>query len=295
MKKNILLISFIIIIITAVSGCKSNAAYPPAPQSPPLSQEDSQLTPTPKPEPTPVQTIEPEKKTTELNPAAKTSSWWFIRNKQHQPASINQDIASLLAKHNAFYLLPNNNQQIYLTFDCGYELGYTSKILDILDRQQVKAAFFVTGQIIKTHPELVKRMHSSGHLVCNHTLTHPDLPTLTQDKFNQDIISLGQKYTELTGAQISPYLRPPMGNYSPATLKWANELGYTTVFWSMAFQDWDPNNQPGADYSYKHVLENIHPGAVMLLHAVSQSNTEALDKIITDLRAQGYVFSTFNN
>ncbi|MDD3365396.1 MAG: polysaccharide deacetylase family protein, partial [Syntrophomonas sp.] len=207
---------------------------------------------------------------------------------------INQDIAALLAENNAFYLLPNNSKKIYLTFDCGYELGYTSKILDILSSKQVKAAFFITGQFIQTQPDLVKRMQSSRHLVCNHTLNHPDLPTLSQDKFTQEIKSLEQKYSDLTGGQMARYLRPPMGNYSPATLKWTNELGYATVFWSMAFQDWDPNKQPGAAFSHKHVLDNIHPGAVILLHAVSQSDTEALEQIITDLQAQGYVFSTFS-
>jgi peptidoglycan-N-acetylmuramic acid deacetylase len=225
--------------------------------------------------------------------AGKTYSWWFTRNTLHQVPATNQEVAQLLAANQAFYVLPNNSKKIYLTFDCGYELGYTPKILDVLDRQQVKAIFFITGQFIKTQPELVKRMHSSGHLVGNHTFNHPDLPTLSQTSFNQEINSLAQKYTEVTGAQLDHYLRPPNGTYSAATLKWAQELGYTTVFWSMAFADWDPSQQPGAAYAHQHVLDNIHPGAVILLHVVSQSDTDALEGIITDLKAQGYVFSTF--
>jgi peptidoglycan-N-acetylmuramic acid deacetylase len=284
MKKYVLF-ALLMIILATLAGCKSNGTNPSVP-SPPQVSIPKQEEPKPKPveenpikEPTPVPN--------------KSLSWWFTRNQEHQPTSINKDIAVLLAENNAFYILPNNSKKIYLTFDNGYELGYTSKILDTLSSKQVKAAFFITGQFIQTQPELVKRMQSSGHLVCNHTLNHPDLPTLSQEKFNQEINSLEQKYLDLTGMQIARYLRPPMGNYSAATLKWANELGYDTVFWSMAFHDWDPNQQPGAAFSYKHVIDNIHPGAVILLHAVSQSNTEALEQIITDLQAQGYVFSTF--
>ncbi len=287
MKKSMLCLLLLIILAT-LAGCKSNAAIPPIPDSPaaPPAQEA--------PQPAPVVENPAQEPTQEPAQAAnQTLSWWFTRNQEHKPATINKDIAALLAGNNAFYLLPNNSQKIYLTFDCGYELGYTTKILDTLSRKKVPAAFFITGQFIQTQPELVKRMQTSGHLVCNHTLNHPDLPTLSKEKFTSEIKSLEQKYTELTGASMARYLRPPMGNYSPATLKWTNELGYATVFWSMAFQDWDPAKQPGAAVSYKHVLDNIHPGAVILLHAVSQSNTEALEQIITDLQAQGYVFSTF--
>jgi peptidoglycan-N-acetylmuramic acid deacetylase len=230
-----------------------------------------------------------------VTPAVPSASWWFTRNQNHQIPAVNQDTKTLLAANNAFYVLPNNQNKIYLTFDEGYELGYTSTILDTLDRHHVKAAFFITGQYIKTQPDLVRRMQASGHLVGNHTWNHPDLPTLSQNSFNQEILSLEQKYLEVTGTPMARYLRPPMGNYSSTTLQWTNALGYKTVFWSMAFADWDPNQQPGAEFSYQHVIANIHPGAVILLHAVSKSNTEALDRIITELTRQGYVFSTFSN
>jgi peptidoglycan-N-acetylmuramic acid deacetylase len=285
--KKYLTLMYLMIILATLAGCKSNVTEQPVPNPPPVSlpaQEEPKLPPAPVDNPV----KEPAQAST------KSLSWWFTRNQEHQPTSINKDIAAMLAENNAFYLLPTNSKKIYLTFDNGYELGYTAKILDTLSRKQVKAAFFITGQFIQTQPELVKRMQTSGHLVCNHTLNHPDLPTLSQDKFNQEIKSLEQKYSDLTGVQMARYLRPPMGNYSSATLKWTKELGYATVFWSMAFQDWDPNKQPGAAFSHKHVMDNIHPGAVILLHAVSQSNTEALEQIITDLQAQGYVFSTFS-
>ncbi|MEA4924974.1 MAG: delta-lactam-biosynthetic de-N-acetylase [Syntrophomonadaceae bacterium] len=287
--KSCLYLVLLLSIIAAVTGCRSNTSAP-SPTPPAQTEEPAQETPAP--------TTTPVAENPDSQPpaaAAKSWSWWFTRNTQHQIPAANQDTVQLIAENNAFYVIPNNNKKIYLTFDAGYELGYTAKILDILERQQVKAAFFITGQYIKTQPDLVKRMQSSGHLVCNHTWNHPDLATVSQETFNQEIKSLEQRFTELTGAPMDHYLRPPMGNYSENSLKWANELGYKTVFWSIAFMDWDPNKQPGAEFSYKHVLANIHPGAVILLHAISQSDTEALDRIISDLRAQGYVFSTFGH
>jgi len=278
----------LLIILGTTVGCNyglfNHQTVPPA-QTPKVEE------PAPSQNPAPV---EPPSTSPTL-PTGQSSSWWFTRNQNHQLPAVNQDTKALLASNNAFYVLPNDQDKIYLTFDEGYELGYTPTILDILDRHHVKAGFFITGQYIKTQPELVKRMHTAGHLVGNHTWNHPDLPTLSQSNFNQEINSLEQKYLEVTGTPMMPYLRPPMGNYSPATLQWANALGYKTVFWSMAFADWDPNKQPGAEFSYQHVIANIHPGAVILLHAVSKSNTEALDRIIMELKRQGYVFSTFDS
>ncbi len=292
---HLLILALIVIILGSLSGCKSGIPVPNSispPQNTINEPENPAPTPTPSPEPTPVpEPVQPDP--TPVSPDNKTRSWWFTRNQQHQVPTINQEAVQLLSQYNGFYCLPNTQKKIYLTFDCGYELGYTSTILDILDRKNVKAAFFITGQFIETRPDLVKRMNSSGHLVCSHTWSHPDLSTISHDTFIQELSRLEQKYTELTGVQLYHYLRPPMGNYSVTSLKWTKEAGYQTVFWSMAFADWDPNNQPGAEYAYQHVVSNIHPGAVILLHAVSKSDTEALERIIPDLQAQGYNFSTF--
>lgn len=227
-------------------------------------------------------------------PATESYSWYFRRNSEHQTPAISEDVQLMLANNDAFYVLPNNDKKIYLTFDEGYENGYTGQILDILKTNNVRAAFFITGHYLKSQPELVTRMKNEGHLVCNHTSNHPDLSTVSQEKFEQEITSLESNFQDLTGLKMDKYLRPPMGNYSPASLGYARETGYRTVFWSMAFKDWDVSNQPGAEYSYQHVINNIHPGAVILLHAVSQSNTEALDRIIKDLTAQGYIFALFD-
>jgi len=231
---------------------------------------------------------------TDKNPA-KSYAWYFIPNNQHLAPAIDKDAVGLLAQNQAIYLLPNADKKIYLSFDCGYELGYTGSILDTLQRKQIKAAFFITGQYIKSQPDLVKRMQAEGHLVCNHTWNHPDLATVDQAKLQQELKSLEQAYEELTGVPLDKYVRPPMGSFSANSLKWAKDAGYTTVFWSMAWKDWDPKQQPGADFVYQYAMDHIHSGAIILMHAVSSSDTEALEKIINDLQAQGYAFSTFNN
>jgi peptidoglycan-N-acetylmuramic acid deacetylase len=244
------------------------------------------------PEPAPPKSTAPNP-VVENEPAKKSCSWYFSRNNNHEIPAVNEDIKTMLADYDAFYVLPNTDNKIYLTFDEGYEYGFTPQILDILKANNVPAAFFVTGHYLKTQPDLVKRMKDEGHLVCNHTFNHPDLSTVSRDKFEQEISSLESECQHLTGVELDKFMRPPMGNYSAASLNYAQEMGYRTVFWSMAFQDWDTSKQPGAEYSYQHVVNNIHPGAVILLHAVSQSNTEALDRIIKDLTEQGYVFAKF--
>lgn len=287
MKKNLILF-LLILSLLVVSGCsgkdKQLTEQIPNTKSPSASiaGNDSATNPS-----------KIVKKETKVKPSAKTLSWYLTRNKDHLTPAVNNDIADMLAQNQAIYVLPNDSKNIYLTFDCGYELGYTPEILDILQRQQVPAAFFITGQYIQSQAALVKRMQAEGHLICNHTWNHPDLSTVNQDKLTQEITRLDQKYQDLTGAAMDKYIRPPMGNYSTNSLQWTQELGYTTVFWSMAWKDWDPQEQPGADFVYQHVMDNIHPGAVILMHAVSSSDTDALEKIITDLQAEGYIFSTF--
>lgn len=228
------------------------------------------------------------------NFSEESRDWYFLPKQNQEIPGVNDEIKTILEQTEAFYVLPNEQKQIYLTFDEGYELGYTSEILDTLQANNIKVAFFITGHYIESQPELVKRMQSEGHLVCNHTWNHPDLSQSSPEDLKEEILSLEREYEKLTGTKMASYLRPPMGKYSEKSLYLSSQMGYSTVFWSMAFEDWDPKNQPGADYSYHHVIDNIHPGAVILLHAVSQSNSEALDRIIKTLKENGYVFSTFS-
>ncbi|MEN6460687.1 MAG: polysaccharide deacetylase family protein [Syntrophomonas sp.] len=300
MKKN-LIVLMVLLLISTVSGCfqldKNGTQKSQPKQASPASQKNVSRETIPPVEPPEQDKAEPSEQNKEIPQKQNTPShsWYLTLNSTHQIPYVNPDIKTLLAENNAFYVLANNSNKIFLTFDCGYELGYTGQILDILKVNQIKAAFFITGQYINSQPDLVKRMKAEGNLVCNHTWSHPDCSTLAPDKLQQELAELEQEYTKVTGYTIDRYLRPPMGNYSAISLQATNQAGYSTVFWSIAFRDWDPNNQPGAEYSYQYVMKNIHPGAVILLHAVSKSDTEALDRIIKDLKNQGYVFATFND
>jgi peptidoglycan-N-acetylmuramic acid deacetylase len=290
----------IILLIVLPAGCKDYKPVNPAVNQDSTSNNQKPIKDAPSPA-EPVTTPEPagdkdasHPTTIVTEPDRESYSWYFHPNSNHEIPAVSTDVQAMLADYDAFYVLPNNENKIYLTFDEGYENGFTGRILDILKANNVRAAFFITGHYLKTQPELIKRMKNEGHLVCNHTANHPDLSTVSRDKFEQEINSLEDEYRQLTNLEMDKYLRPPMGIYSPGSLSYGREMGYRVVFWSMAFKDWDITAQPGAEFSYQYVINNIHPGAVILLHAVSQSNTEALDRIIKDLLAAGYKFATFD-
>lgn len=294
-----LTILIILLLFTAV-GCHSTsqtdppvsqipdqAVTEPIAEEPPL-QEDDAKTPT-APEDAP-----PAETTNNQQPEAVTAdskSWYLKPNRDHQPPQIDGTVQQMAEDGAFYYALPQNAPQVYLTFDEGYEQGYTGQILDTLKEHQVPAVFFITGHYLTSQPDLVKRMVAEGHQVANHTYNHPDLSQVSKERFQEEVSQLEQEFASLTGSAMAPFLRPPMGNYSPVSLEWAKELNYTTVFWSMAFHDWDPNDQPGAEFSHQYVMEHIHPGAIILLHAVSESNTQALPQIIEDVRAAGYEFA----
>lgn len=217
-------------------------------------------------------------------------SWSFKRNSDHIPilAYIDFDIS----KYDGYYLGNTDEKIIYLTFDNGYENGYTPTILDILKENDVKAIFFVTKPYIKNEPELVKRMKEEGHLVGNHSVTHPSFPEISDEQIAKEILDTANYMEEITGYKMDHFFRTPKGEYSERTLKLTKDLGYKSIFWSLAYADWDVNEQPGKQYAYDHVITNIHPGAIPLLHAVSQSNTEALDDIIKEIKEEGYSFGS---
>lgn len=224
------------------------------------------------------------------NLSNKSYSWYFIRKTNHVQPGFDKTYKALLDKYNGITIGNKDKKDIFLTFDNGYENGYTSKILDILKKQKVKVAFFVQGSYIDKNPELVKRMVKEGHLVLNHTDNHPEMPSLSKDKLTREINIVAEKYKKVTGKEMHKFLRPPSGVFSERSLARTKNLGYRTVFWSMAYKDWEVNNQPGKAVAYKHVTDNIHNGAVILLHSVSKSNTEALEDIIKELKRKGYNF-----
>ncbi len=220
----------------------------------------------------------------------KKMGWSFTRNSEHQVPGI-PAAARVITNYGGMYVGDTSRKVVYLTFDNGYENGYTAPILDALASNQVVASFFVTESYINKNPELVKRMVAEGHAVCNHTSTHPSLPDVSDARIESEIRKTEEAFRKVTGTQMAPYLRPPAGEFSERTVALTQQLGYSSVFWSIAFKDWDVNDQPGADYSYNHVMTNVHPGAIILLHAVSSSNAGALDRILKDLKAEGYEFS----
>lgn len=223
----------------------------------------------------------------------KKLSWWIKLNKEHKTPTTTPDIDKLIEKHDGIYLGDTSQKAIYLTFDEGYENGYTSKILDTLKENDVKTIFFVTSSYIKNNPELVKRMLDEGHQVGNHTISHPSLPDLSYEKLEHELLGLEKEFYEKFQVGFK-YMRPPAGEYSERVLAAAQQLGYKTIFWSFAYDDWYADKIRGADYAYDKVMENLHNGAVLLLHAVSKDNADALDRIIKDIRAEGYEIKAFD-
>ncbi len=217
-------------------------------------------------------------------------SWWFKRNDNHEKSGCQEDFG--IVEYDAHYTVPVSEKKIYITFDCGYENGYTPGILDTLKKEDVKAAFFVTQTFIRDNVELVKRMKEEGHLVCNHTVTHPSMPGKSIEDQQQEILSCESYMKEATGHDMDLFFRPPKGEYSQSTLQVAKDLGYTTVFWSMAYLDYDVNNQPSKEHVIEHFQKYYHPGAIPLLHNVSVANHDALSQVIQDLKREGYQFGT---
>lgn len=220
----------------------------------------------------------------------KLYSWWFKRNDNHEKSGCQEDFD--VTTYQAYYTVPVSEKIIYITFDCGYENGYTADILDMLKEEQVPAAFFVTQTFIRDNIQLTKRMKEEGHLVCNHTVTHPCLPEKSIEQQQQELLTCEQYMKEATGYEMDLFFRPPKGEYSERTLQMAKDLGYTTIFWSMAYLDYDVNNQPASSHVVEHFEKYYHPGAIPLMHNVSIANRDALKQVIQNLKKEGYTFGT---
>lgn len=217
-------------------------------------------------------------------------AWWFKRNDNHETSGCQEDYD--ITEYNAYYTVPVQEKRIYITFDCGYENGYTADILDTLKEEGVPAAFFVTQTFIRDNIELTKRMKEEGHLVCNHTVTHPSMPSKSIEEQQKELLTCESYMKEATGYEMDLFFRPPRGEYSKRTLQMAKDLGYTTIFWSMAYLDYDVNNQPTPEHVIEHFNKYYHPGAIPLLHNVSKANHDALKAVITNLKKEGYSFGT---
>ena len=223
-----------------------------------------------------------------------TKIGWGFRKIKNCPPEVPDNIKEMLGMYDSYYVGDTTKKQLYLTFDEGYENGYTAKILDVLKKTKTPAAFFVTGQYIKEQPELVKRMFDEGHIVGNHSVNHPSLPDIDDEKLKAEITGLNDMYKQLTGQDMK-YLRPPRGEFSERTLALTQKLGYKNIFWSSAYVDWDVNNQKGVQNAIDKTVSQFHNGNIILLHAVSKDNADALESIINEAKAQGYTFLNLDN
>ncbi|WP_420832539.1 delta-lactam-biosynthetic de-N-acetylase [Paenibacillus periandrae] len=210
------------------------------------------------------------------------------------PSIAEEGFMSILQKHGAIFLGDTEKKELYLTFDNGYENGYTAQLLNVLKDKKVPAAFFVTGHYVKDQPELVKRMAEEGHIIGNHSWSHPDMSSISAGRMKDELDKVKVEIAQLTPQREVRYLRPPRGIFSDQMLGVSQNLGYTSVFWSVAYRDWDTKKQHGWNYAYQQVMAQLHPGAVILLHSVSQDNAEAMGKIIDDARGQGYEFKSLD-
>ncbi len=216
---------------------------------------------------------------------------WGLSFGEPGAQSVGNASAEDLAWYDAYYVGDDDEKIIYLTFDCGYENGNTGPILDALKKHNVQATFFVVGHFLETAPDLVRRMAEEGHAVGNHTYHHLDMPTISdQATFQKEMDDVADLFQEITGKELSPYYRPPQGKCNVANLKMAQELGYNTIFWSLAYVDWNQDDQPSHEEAFDKLTTRVHPGAVVLLHNTSQTNGEILDELLTKWEGMGYSF-----
>ncbi|MBR0350971.1 MAG: delta-lactam-biosynthetic de-N-acetylase [Clostridia bacterium] len=213
--------------------------------------------------------------------------WGIKRNDNHEQPDVGSRNKQLLDNADGLCLGNKDQKIVYLTFDNGYEAGYTSKILEVLKQNNVKATFFITAHYLNSQPELVKQMIDEGHIVGNHTVNHKSMPSLTEEQIKKEVMDLHQAVYEKYNYEMK-YIRPPMGEYSEKTLAVTNSLGYKTVMWSFAYEDWDEKNQPNEEKSKQKILNNLHNGEIILLHATSKTNTNILDSVLKEIKAQGY-------
>ena len=224
--------------------------------------------------------------------ALSTGSWGLSFRQEGAPPIGNAG-KDQLRQYQAAYIGNTNEKVLYLTFDAGYENGCTAKILDTLKEKQVPAAFFLVGNYIRQSPDLVRRMVAEGHTVGNHTMHHYDMSRLSDKAaFSKELTDLEALYKETVGQELPKYYRPPQGIYSEENLKMAQELGYKTLFWSLAYVDWNNDAQPTKEAAFAKLLPRTHNGAVVLLHSTSKTNAEILGELIDKWKEAGYRFGT---
>lgn len=226
--------------------------------------------------------------------ASAEENWGLSFQEEGKPPQANASFEEL-AEYGAYYAQNTEDKVIYLTFDCGYENGNTGKILEALKKQNVPATFFVVGHFISENKDLVRQMVAEGHTVGNHSYHHPDMSNMSEEAFRGELEELEKLYQEVTGQEITKFYRPPQGKYSKECLKMAQNLGYRTFFWSLAYVDWYENQQPTREEAFKKLLGRIHPGAIVLLHNTSSTNAEILEELLAKWKEMGYSFGRLSD
>lgn len=220
--------------------------------------------------------------------------WGIQRKNNHEQPDLGAKNKELISQYNGMALGNAEKNYIYLTFDLGYEAGYTSKILDALKENNVQGTFFITAHYVNTASDLVQRMIDEGHIVGNHTVNHKSMPSLSDDELTTEVMNLHQAVFEKYGYEMK-YLRPPKGEYSERTLGLCERLGYKNVMWSFGYVDWDEKKQPSEDDAMDKIISNLHNGEIMLLHATSKTNADIMDKMIKKVQEDGYEFRSLDD
>lgn len=225
--------------------------------------------------------------------STKKIEWGIKRNDNHEQPDVGSENRKVLEENNGITLGNSESKTIYLTFDEGYEAGYTSQILEILKENDVKATFFLTAHYVNTQEELVKQMIEEGHIIGNHTVNHKSMPSLTEEEIKKEVMDLHKSVYEKFGYEMK-YIRPPKGEFSEKTLQVTNSLGYKTVMWSFAYEDWNEEKQPNEEKAKEKILHNLHNGEIMLLHGNSKTNTNILDSVIKEAKNMEYEFKSLD-
>ncbi len=227
--------------------------------------------------------------------AGQTDNWGLSFQTEGE-APVANATQEYLQQFDAHYIGDTSQKVIYITFDAGFENGNTQRILEVLKNHQAPAAFFLVGSYIRDHADLVKQMLADGHVVGNHTNTHPDMSAIADmASFQKELEDTENYYKEVTGTEMAKFYRPPQGKYNEENLAMAQELGYTTIFWSLAYVDWYENDQPTKDEAFAKLIPRIHDGAIVLLHSTSQTNAQILDELLTEWENLGYSFKSLTD
>lgn len=220
--------------------------------------------------------------------------WYYLPHNPNQPPEPIEK-AKYLGNYDVIYVGPTDEKALYLTFDDCPNNDNISKILDTLKEHNATASFFMTEDYIRQYPDVIRRIVDEGSIVCNHTSSHGSVTGLSFERFRSELEGVEDAYREAAGQDLPKFFRPPQGRFSEVTLSYAEKLGYTTVFWSFRYEDWNDHHQPSADQAFKTIISETHPGEILLLHSQSSTNVKILGRLMDAWEEQGYEFKSISD